>query len=126
MAAHGFQPVTLQWRGETITIPARGILPLVAEIEEILQHGTSDAAIEVLTRPSGPGFVKISQCLGAALRHMGKRVTDEEIYLSIDGALAKGDFEQVSAARALTIELIGIVSPALSREFEAEDAGAEK
>lgn len=120
---HGFEPVNLSWRGKRYRIPARGMLPLIAQIEEILTQGTNKAAVEVLTRPGGPGFAKIAQVLGAVLRHVGEEVSDDEIYAQIDQAIADGEVDDVSAAQAVAFEVLSMISPAVARKVNGEAPG---
>lgn len=107
----GFEPVTLKWKGESYTVPAEGQLMLIAQIEDALTGGKGGHALRVLTQQGGPSFVRLSQAFGAALRHAGAEVTDEEIYLSMVKDVAAGDIEAAAEIQAAVMGLLTIVAP---------------
>lgn len=110
----GFEPVTLTWQGEKFTVPADGQLMLVAAIEDALAGASGQQAITVLTKPGGPSYVRLAQAYGAALRHAGANVTDDEIYLSIMSAFAESDANVAVEVQGAIMGLLAIVAPPIA------------
>ena len=110
---HGFDDVTLSWKGEDFTVPANRVLMLVCKIEDALAGDDGDQALAVLMRRQGPPHARLARAYGAALRHAGAVVTDDEIYLSLQTELSKGGADGVAAMQNAIINLIAIVSPPL-------------
>lgn len=107
----GFEPVTISWRGEDFVVPAEGQLMLVAKIESALREATGKAALQSLLQPGGPDYAALAMAFGAALRHAGASVTDDEIYLSIQSDFAESHAETAVIVQACIITLVSIISP---------------
>jgi hypothetical protein len=71
-----FKPVTLSYAGKNYTVAATKLLPLLAQIEDVI-------TLQDLTNVKGAPIVKLSQAYGLALRYAGADVSDEEIYESV-------------------------------------------
>ena len=108
----GFEDVTLSWRGESYTVPANNQMMLIAKIEDALSGESGQQALTILFRKEGPPHSRLAAAFGAALRHAGARVTDEEIYLSIqDDIAAKGKAEKTIAIQSCILALLSVISP---------------
>lgn len=109
---HGFEPVTLTWRGQNFTVPANQQLMLIAKIEDALAGENGDQAMGVLFRRQGPPHTRLAQAFGAALRYAGAKVTDDEVYLSIHTDIASQTSKQVAASmQGMLMALLAIISP---------------
>jgi hypothetical protein len=115
----GFEDVTLAWRDEVYTIPAKRQMMLIAELEDILQKRDGTPAVAVLL--SNPGWAKLAMAFGAALRYAGAKVSDDEIYLSITQNIADGDFSEMMRMREATLGLLSIMAPPIASSFTKED-----
>ena len=123
---HGFEDVTIGWRGEQYVVPANRQMLLIAKIEDALSGDTGQQALTILFRKEGPPYTRLAAAYGAALRHAGAKVTDDEVYLSIMTDLAQGT--KAEAARVIKgaiIALLSIISPpaAAAVTGKAEPAG---
>jgi hypothetical protein len=123
---HGFEDVTIGWRGEQYVVPANRQMLLIAKIEDALSGDTGQQALTILFRKEGPPYTRLAAAYGAALRHAGAKVTDDEVYLSIMTDLAQGT--KAEAARVIQgaiIALLSIISPpaAAAVTGKAEPAG---
>jgi hypothetical protein len=123
---HGFEDVTIGWRGEQYVVPANRQMLLIAKIEDALSGDTGQQALTILFRKEGPPYTRLAAAYGAALRHAGAKVTDDEVYLSIMTDLAHGT--KAEAARVIQgaiIALLSIISPpaAAAVTGKAEPAG---
>lgn len=110
----GFETVRLSWQGEAYEVPAERQLRLIAEIEDALSGPSGRQAIGVLLSPGGPSYSRLAAAYGAALRHAGATVTDEEIYLSIVGDLAGGQDRVREKVQAAVLGLLEIMAPPLA------------
>ena len=70
------EDVILTWKGEDYIIEARNVLMLIAKVEEHLTAFELYQASEKQTVP----MAKAAMAYGAALRHAGARVSNEEVY----------------------------------------------
>ena len=102
-----FKPVTLTWKGEDYTVSADQIMQMIAKVEDIL-------TLPELMNPKGRPLAKISMAYGAALRHAGARVTDEEIY----SAMFTAGEQAGAAASAVQGLLIMMVPPSAVEQPE--------
>lgn len=108
----GFEDVTLGWKGIDYVIPATKQLMLIQKIEDALSGDTGEQAVSVLFRKGGVPHSRLARAYGAALRHAGAKVTDEEVYLSIHQDIAEKSAQQVEATMlALIWSLLAIISP---------------
>jgi hypothetical protein len=107
----GFEPVTLTWKGASYTVAADNQLMLVARIEDALSDGAGGSAITALTKVGGPGNARISMAFGAALRHAGADVSDNDVYLSIMDDFASGNADVAVKVQSAVLALIAIVAP---------------
>lgn len=109
---HGFEDVKIGWRGEEYTVPANRQMMLIAKIEDALSGDSGQQALSILFRKEGPPYTRLAAAYGAALRHAGAKVSDEDVYLSIMSDLASGS--KADATRAIqgaVIALLSIISP---------------
>lgn len=107
----GFEDVTLAWEGAEYTVPANEQLMLICEIEDALQGGGGVPAVVLLTRPGGPSHARLCRAFGAALRYAGAEVSDDEVYLKLQGDMADGRGEVAQELTGVTLALLAIVSP---------------
>jgi len=108
----GFEDVTISWRGVDYTIPAKGQMMLIAKLEDALSGESGQQAMTVLFRKEGPPYSRLAAAFGAALRHAGAKVTDEEIYLSMQADLANRSKESRTATiQNCILALLSIISP---------------
>ena len=119
----GFQDTIITWKGEDFTIPAKGILTLIANLEGILSGASGEQAINVLLRPGGPSHTTLSFAFGAVLRHAGCDVSDEEIYLSIQRDLADASHDTMATVTGAIIALLSVMSPPLAQNVVGDDTG---
>lgn len=110
---HGFDDVTLGWKGDEFVVPANRMLMLVCKIEDALAGDSGEQALTVLMRRQGPPHARLAMAYGAALRFAGADVTDNDVYMSMQTELSKGDAEGVASMQSAVINLIAIVSPPL-------------
>lgn len=124
----GFEAVTLTWQDESFTVPANDQLALIAKIEDALCGADGTSATIELLRPGGPRHTVLAAAFGAALRHAGAEVSDEEIYLSIQSDFAAESADASVKINAAIFALLSIVSPpvAMVAAGEDEDAGEVK
>lgn len=111
----GFEPVTLEWAGTKYTVPAEGQLMLIAKIEDALSGASGQPAIVTLTRSGGPSYSKLAQAFGAALRHAGADVSDDEVYLSIMEDFAAQNADVAVKVQAAILALLAIIAPPVAR-----------
>jgi hypothetical protein len=116
----GFEPVTFTWKGESYTVPAEGQLMLIARIEDALSFGTGEAAIVVLTRNGGPSHARLAAAFGAALRHAGADVSDDEVYLSLMEDFASGKADVASKVQGAVLALLSIVAPPIAAHIRGD------
>lgn len=122
----GFEPVTLTWKGEDYTIPADGQLALIAKIEDALSGASGEQAITVLARPGGPSYARLSAAYGAALRHGGAQVSDDEIYLSIMTDFAEHKSDAAAKVQGAIIGLLAIIAPPVALALNAPEPSKKK
>ena len=102
----GFQDVTLSWDGDDYKVAASNVFPLVAKIEDALVGNSGVQAGAYLLNT--PPYARLAAGYGAALRHAGASVTDEEIYLSITDAITDGDGK--ASAEMVQESIYGLLS----------------
>lgn len=115
----GFEDVTLSWRGEDYIVPADQQLMLIAKIEDALAGESGEQALSVLMRSQGPPHARMAMAFGAALRHAGANVSDNDVYLSMQSDLSKGKADRIAAIQMATVALISIVSPPMGSALRA-------
>ena len=112
---HGFDDVTLSWRGRDYTVPANRQLMLIAKLEDALAPDGGQA-IATPFRPGGPKHTTLAQAFGAALRYAGAQVTDDEVYLSIhEDIAAKSEQAVAITIQSMILSLLAIISPPTAR-----------
>ena len=119
---HGFQPVTLTWKGARFTVASEDQLRLIAEIEDALRDASGAPAVAMLTRKGGPSYGRLAPAYGAALRYAGADVSDDEVYLSIVERLGEGDPTVAIETQSAVLGLLAIIAPPLHRRIMADDA----
>lgn len=122
----GFEEVTLSWAGEDYTVPADRQMMLVAIVEHHISlnpvTGENEPPLAVLFRRGGVPFTRLAFALGAALRYAGAKVTDDEIYLSIQDDLAnKEGRDKARASHDIIIAILSIISPPASRMLAGDE-----
>lgn len=121
----GFDDVTLAWQGVEYTIPANAQMMLIAKIEDALSGDSGQQALSVLFRREGPPYSRLAAAFGAALRHAGARVTDGEIYLSIQSDLVtKTNSQKTEAIQSCIMALLSIISPPAIEAMNEKPEGA--
>lgn len=114
----GFEDITVRWKGADYTLKARGIMPLVASIEDIISGTSGVPAVAILMgQNGGPTVSRVSMAFAAMLRHAGAKVSDDEVYLSVQGELLDGSGEALSAMSQACNLLLAIVSPPLAEKM---------
>ena len=95
-------PVTLTYNDKQYEIPADSILPLIAQIEDVI-------TLSQLIDTQKPSPAKLSMAFGIALRHAGAKVTDSEIYASVfKSGSASAMTQAVAGLMALMIPPVDI------------------
>ncbi|QFT81163.1 hypothetical protein FIU89_11135 [Roseovarius sp. THAF27] len=116
----GFEDISVCWMGVDYTLKARGIMPLVASIEDIISGTSGVAAVAILMgQNGGPTVSRVSMAFAAMLRHAGADVSDDEVYLSVQGELLEGSGDALSAMSEACNLLLAIVSPPLAEKMAA-------
>lgn len=82
--------ITLQFRGETYTVPAEKSFALGAEVEEVVTF------TEMASWGRNPRFFKIAQAFGIMLRFAGAKVSDAEVKAEIDASILKAQADGAS------------------------------
>jgi hypothetical protein len=82
-----FKDVTLTWDGEDYTVPASGVMRLIAKIEDII-------TLQELHDPTGIKLSRVSEAYAVALGVAGCKVSIEDVY----GWLLSEDAEAVIPA----------------------------
>jgi hypothetical protein len=109
-----FEDVTLSWKDETFTVPANEQMVLIAKLETALRGDSGRQPLSILMQKEGPSYGELARAYGAALRHAGAKVSDSEVYMSIQEDLTslKG-VKLTEKLQAATIAIISIMSPPL-------------
>lgn len=117
----GFEPVTLTWKGEDFTVPAKDQLELIMRIEDALigeGRMNGEQAITILFRKGGPPHARLARAFSAALRFAGCKVTDEEVYLSIQDDISRASAAEVTAkTTGMLMGVLAVISPPTFREL---------
>lgn len=71
-----FEDVTLEWEGKSKTVPADNVMRMLAKVEDQLTLHEMQLFRDRGTAP----LIRVSMAYGAALRHAGFQVSDEEVY----------------------------------------------
>jgi len=109
---HGFDDVSLSWQGQSFTVPANKQMMLIAKIEDALGGDGGQQAMTVLFRREGPPMSRLAMAFGAALRHAGAKVSDDEVYLSIQSDLVnKSKKDQAATIQGCIMAILSIISP---------------
>ncbi len=116
----GFEPVTLNWKGESFTVPADRVFGMVGQIEETILKDEGVPAV-LLLLANKVSHHRLSCAYGAALRYAGAAVTDEDVYLSIQKDMAAGDIDGAIVLQRAVLGVLAILSP----PFAASVAGDE-
>lgn len=110
----GFEPITLTWKGAEYTIPADQMLLAVAEMESAIRGRSSKQAIEILLQDGGPTFAQLSLGYASALQSAGAAVTGDEVYLSMQEGMAKGNTDVRDAMQNAVVLLVSMMSPPIA------------
>ena len=122
----GFQDVTISWAGTDYTVPAKEQLGLVALVEDAICAPGEASATLALLRAGGPSHVRLARAYGAALRYAGAKVTDDEVYLSIQGDFAEERADVATRLNMAILGLLSIVSPPVALKITAPDEPKKK
>jgi hypothetical protein len=112
----GFDDIHLDWRGQRYTVPANGVLLLIYKIELSIDPANGNA-LGVLLRPSGPSLSRLAAAYGAALRHAGAVVTDDEVYIGIVSGAADGGAGVQEQIQGAIMGLLHIVAPPVASKM---------
>lgn len=82
-----FDDVILEWDGKQKTVPAQGVMRMLAKIED---HLTLHEMQTYFSRGTAP-MVRVSSAYAAALQHAGFQVSDDEVYARLMSAGAEDD-----------------------------------
>lgn len=115
----GFQDVTLSWQGVEYVVPANDQMRLIAVIEDALMDSTGTPAVAVLSRRGGPSQSRLSVAYAAALRHAGAKVSDQEVYLTLQADIADQNLEIQTKIQVATLGLLAILSPPMMSKISA-------
>jgi hypothetical protein len=96
-----FQPITIKWGGDEYTIPANGVLKAIAIIEE---HFTLADMVQQI-RTNTVKMATLACAWGNLLRHLGAKVTDEEVY----AGLFEGDSEEITQRIVTTVNMLMVI-----------------
>lgn len=119
--SESFDDVVLEWGGESYTVPATRVLPLICQIEDALCPRPGDSAVAVLV--GKPPVGRLALAYEAALRFAGAPVAPGEVYLSIMEDLAEGGAEHVTRTRDAVLQLLALVAPPVHRRVIGATAG---
>lgn len=122
----GFEDVTISWKGADYIIRANTMMPLIAKMEDILSGESGKPAIQVLTTGSGPSIPRLSMAYGAALRHAGASVSDDEIYLSIVNDFARGDADVAVKMQRAVQAIVAVMAPPIALAMSGGDEGDDE
>ena len=124
---HGFDDVTLSWQGQSFTVPANNQMMLIAKIEDALGGEGGQQAMTVLFRREGPPMSRLAMAFGAALRHAGAKVSDEDVYLSMQTDLVnKSKKAQLATIQNCIFALLSIISPPAVAAMNSKADDTEK
>ena len=122
-----FEAVTLSWKDETFTVPSDQQMVLIAKLEEALRGTSNRQPLGILMQAEGPSYAELARAYGAALRHAGAKVSDSEVYMSIQEDLAELNGEGVTQRlQAATIAIISIMSPPLGHKITGVNSAVKK
>lgn len=110
-----FEKITLIWKGKEYFIPPDQVMRAIAKIEDVISMVQIARCFENRDLP----LVKISQAYGAALRHAGARVDDEEIYADL---FSSGQLQQRAIAAIQTLQIMMIPPEHLRQDTAGKDA----
>lgn len=82
--------ITLQFRGQTYTVPAEKAFALGAAVEDVVTF------VEIASWGAKPRFFKIAQAYGVMLRFAGAKVSDDEVKAEIDASIWKAQADGAS------------------------------
>lgn len=108
-----FEDISLEWKGETFTIPSKRVMKAIAVVE-------SEVTLGELWQQQAEGKVKLTQlsaAFGKLLRFAGAKVEDEEVY---EGMFGRVD-DKVSAVNALNTLLALVIPPSAMKGESLED-----
>jgi hypothetical protein len=115
-----FEEVKLSWSGKDYVIPPDRVLQAIAKVEEVLTFGALARCMVSGTLP----LARLAMAVGAALRHAGAKLTDDEIYA---GLFEKTETQQRAMTIVLTLQQLMIPPEALRRSVaEKPAAGTAK
>jgi hypothetical protein len=116
----GFDDVAFTWRDQTYIVPANRQMMLIAKVEDALSAGSGKQAIGILLQPEGPPYSRLAAAFGAALRHAGALVTDEEIYLEVMGDFAEGNADASAKVQAAVLSILSVIAPPMARKLKGK------
>ena len=102
-----FQPITVSWKAESYTIPPDGVLRAIAAIEDVITLGE-------LARDSETGtirFTRIAKAWGALLRHLGSKVSDDDVYAELFSGNLVEVKERISLSVSTLIAMMVVIVP---------------
>lgn len=93
-----FEPVEIEWKGETYTVPADQVMGLIATVEDVI----SLPELLIKSKEQRVPMAKLSKAYAAALRYAGAKTTDEDVYQSL--------FAANNSPEKLTAMITGLMS----------------
>ena len=109
-----FQDVRMTWKGTDYTVPASGIMRLIAKVE-------GEISLQQLTQAGGPPLAALSMGYAVALQHAGARgVIAEDVYAAL---FKTGSAEMVGQA---VTSLLMMMMPPDSYQPQGDDSKKPK
>lgn len=105
----GFDPITLEWAGESYTVPASRQMELILRVEEGLLKGHNGQAYDILVRPAGPPLAQFSGVYADALRYAGAKVEPIEVFRAITGNIGSGDGTMLQGAIMDVLRILNLL-----------------
>ncbi|MCP5073123.1 MAG: hypothetical protein GY947_07490 [Rhodobacteraceae bacterium] len=112
----GFKDVTLTWGEDEFVVPADQQMMLIARIEDAIQGQTGIPAVQTLLNGTPP-LSRLAAAYGGALRHAGAKVSDADVYLTIQEDLSVGDHASAQKLQLMILGLLKIMSPPLAEKL---------
>lgn len=112
-----FDDVVIEWDGKKYTVPADDIMRLIAKVEDVITLHELFTYAEKGTAPTA----KLAMAYATALRHVGVKVRDDEVYKKIFGAA-----DSATSAQAVINALLMMMVPPSDLEVEPAKPGAAK
>lgn len=113
----GFLPVEVEWAGKKYTIPARSIMPLLAQIESHVTLAEIQSSANRGTLPQA----KIAQAYTIVLNYLGIEIESDQVYMAMFPG--PGSVENQAIAAVQGIMHLMLPPKVLAKRMEAMQSG---